>query len=192
MARHFTKFRHWKQRFDLNAEFIYRRRLLVGEKMKKHTVIKDCCPQQVEERVGVYVEQGDTVDKEFWGKHRLRRLWDSNAIELKDWKDPVLAQRKVGPQEASPLGDSQNTTTPPPDVQFIGCGWYGVTYEGKTYRVQGKEAAEEKAASLLDPSNTEPEVEHLGGGWAVVRHEGNETKVQGKAALEELLEKLKG
>jgi hypothetical protein len=71
-----TKQRHWKQQWDPNAKFIYRRRLKLQRKEPPHEVF--------------YVDQFEDVDIAFWGISRVRRLWEQQAIELKHFKAPTF------------------------------------------------------------------------------------------------------
>lgn len=61
--------RHWRQHFDGNADFIYRRPMKIDTENGPKTVYP-----------------GEMVDKDQWGGAKLRRLWESNYIELADFR----------------------------------------------------------------------------------------------------------
>lgn len=92
-----TYLRHWRQRFDPNAEFVYTKRMTLSvPKTKKDgkPVTRHDGSVVVEVKT---VHRGDSVDKRLWGgAHRLRLLWDSKHIMLRDWIDPAAV---VSPSE---------------------------------------------------------------------------------------------
>lgn len=75
MRKIIRKLRHWKQRFDKNAEFIFRRRLVWGGK--------------------TYVP-GDPIPKALaQSPTKLRRFWESSTVELTLFEDPDVADGQV-------------------------------------------------------------------------------------------------
>ena len=62
MRKQVRKLRHWKQRFNKNAEFIFRRPVMYGNKIHK---------------------PGDPIPPELTDNPtKLRRFWESQTIEL--------------------------------------------------------------------------------------------------------------
>jgi len=65
------KLRHWKQRFNKNARFVWRRPTTFG---------------------GEAYQPGDPIPPELESnKTKLRRFWESSAIELAEFEDPNVA-----------------------------------------------------------------------------------------------------
>jgi hypothetical protein len=74
--RRIRTLRHWKQRFDKNAKFIWRK-TLTWEGVP--TVLGELIPVSMEEN-----------------KNKLRRFWEAGAIELAEFEAPdVLTGRKA-------------------------------------------------------------------------------------------------
>ena len=97
-----SKSRHWKQKWNPNAEFVYRRSLKIGDGRGNYRTV--CV--------------GDDVDKELWGLAKLKRLWESGAIEIKGWKapePPVTESREetklTGPREETPENEVSTLPT---------------------------------------------------------------------------------
>ncbi|RLE25525.1 MAG: hypothetical protein DRJ50_02795 [Actinobacteria bacterium] len=65
-------FRHHKQRFDPEADFVWRKRRLLGG--------------------GVYSAPGDPVDKAVFNASKIRMLWKTSDIELAD--APTTSKRR--------------------------------------------------------------------------------------------------
>lgn len=61
-----AKIRHWKQHFSPDHEFVYRRRLNLGN--------------------GAFSAPGMDVDKATVSASKLRSLWRAGFIEIKDWR----------------------------------------------------------------------------------------------------------
>ena len=65
------KLRHWKQRYDKNARFVWRRPTMFGRRA---------------------YEPGDLIPPELEAnKTKLRRFWESGRIELAEFEDPNVA-----------------------------------------------------------------------------------------------------
>jgi len=65
--------RHWKQRWDPNAELVFVRRMRVGTKAKP------------------YAQPGDKVTKALRdriGPHRLRRWFETGVLDIANWEAP--------------------------------------------------------------------------------------------------------
>lgn len=80
MRKKVRKLRHWKQRFDRNAEFIWRRRLTYA---------------------GRAYGPGDPIPADLSEKKtKLRRLWESGTIELAQFEDPDVLTGLTASEEA--------------------------------------------------------------------------------------------
>jgi hypothetical protein len=78
------KLRHWKQQFNENAVFVWR----------KNTIW-----------IGNPVKAGDVIPEElFRNKGKLKRFWDAKYIELAEFSDPDVLTG------ASPPSDTQQRT----------------------------------------------------------------------------------
>jgi hypothetical protein len=69
-----SKMRHWRQRWDPEAELVFLRRLRMGDDPERPFVLP-----------------GDPVTSEIrtkLGTHRLRRWWDAGAVGLANWQSP--------------------------------------------------------------------------------------------------------
>lgn len=126
-ARRISKVRHWKQRWDPEAELVWRRRARVG--------------------AGT-VRPGDPVDKTGLRLSRLLRLWNVGAIELRDFDPKAPAPRRG---RAARL--RARATAPPVaagSIRLVGGGWYEIALDGDPAprRIRGREAMEE-AAGLM-------------------------------------------
>lgn len=76
----FKKLRHWKQRFDKNAKFVWRRSLKFG---------------------GEYTKIGSQIPKSLLIKPtKLRRFWEAGVIELRDFEAPKVSTGKVAAKNA--------------------------------------------------------------------------------------------
>lgn len=66
--RKVRKLRHWKQQYDKNAKFVWRKSILYGNG---------------------YTKIGGPISKElFENKHRLRNFWEAGVIELALFEEP--------------------------------------------------------------------------------------------------------
>jgi hypothetical protein len=75
MRKQVRKLRHWKQRFDKNAEFIWRRPTSYANKQYK---------------------PGDLIPDELKSNPtKLRRFWESTRIELAEFEDPNVLTGQV-------------------------------------------------------------------------------------------------
>ena len=69
------KLRHWKQRYDPNAAFVFRRRVVWN---------------------GATHEPGDPIPEELAANRtKLRRFWESGWIELAEFEAPDVATGQV-------------------------------------------------------------------------------------------------
>lgn len=74
-VRKVRKLRHWKQRYDKNAKFIWRKNILWN---------------------GKPVVSGTSIPKELEAAPaKLRRFWESHIIELAEFEDPDVLTGRV-------------------------------------------------------------------------------------------------
>lgn len=103
------RLRHWKQRFNKNAKFIFRRRLIFA---------------------GVEYQPGDPIPKQLEGNPtKVRRFWESNTIELAEFEAPDVQTGRV-PENKLPDGVT---------VEKKGGGWYWLHVgDAETIKVRGQ------------------------------------------------------
>jgi len=135
--RQIRKVRHWKQRFDPEAEFIWRRAARVP---------------------GGSAAPGDRVEKSAFPLRRLRKLWDAEWIELAEWEAPDMRRRRLA-AEARDGAEARGDVPPAGDVvvEYVGGSWYEVRVAGAeaSERVRGRKAL----AAKLRPLGLEPPTE---------------------------------
>lgn len=84
------KLRHWKQRFDKDAAFVWRKSILYGKG---------------------YTKIGGKIPKELAAdRNRLRRFWESGVIELKEFKEPQDILRPTKVDDVTPEGQEGDVT----------------------------------------------------------------------------------
>ena len=79
------RIRHWKQRYDPDAKFVFLKRMRLGLDPKKPNVVP-----------GDPVPSGDIR----LGRGRLKRWWDAGIIGRADWVDPDDAKREKRSEQA--------------------------------------------------------------------------------------------
>ena len=158
------KLRHWKQRWDPNAEFIFRRRTRYS---------------------GEVFEAGDLIPETLANNRaKLRRFWEAKRIELAEFEAPNVQTGQRTTEERiehikdvfSPAGIQEPPTPaaqvpepsteagpgpepetepetppqePPPTVESLGAGWYLITLpNGSTEKVRGQDALDRYLADL--------------------------------------------
>ena len=124
MRKPIRKLRHWKQRYNPNASFIWRRKVTWNG--------KPCIP-------GGSIPDGLAADKS-----KLRRLWESQWIELAEFEAPNVQTGQVetngGTGTALPAGVV---------VEGIGGPWHIVRLpDGTETKVRGKEALRDLLSRL--------------------------------------------
>lgn len=143
--------RHWKQRFDPKARFVWRKDTDWGE---QHFGAGTVIPDEIIEEMG---------------RAKLRRFWESHFIELAEFDEPDVMTGIVPPstEVEVPIEPSATVEIPVegadgasstdrelPDgvtVENSGGGWYTVTIDGgEPERVRGHDALE----ALLDGLET--------------------------------------
>jgi hypothetical protein len=73
--RRIRKLRHWKQRFDKNARFVWSKSTTYGNKRYR---------------------PGDDIPEDLAEKHtKLRRFWESHRIELAEFDEPNVLTGQV-------------------------------------------------------------------------------------------------
>ena len=113
MHKQIRKLRHWKQRFNRNAEFIFRRRVNWGTKI---------------------YEPGDLIPKELQDNPtKLRRFWESHTVELAEFDVPNVATGQV--EDVQP---PKGVT-----VDEVGKGFLVTDTDGTEHRVNGRGALNE-------------------------------------------------
>lgn len=113
--RRIRKLRHWKQQFDKDARFVWRRETLFA---------------------GTIYEAGTVIPDDLIPKAKLRRFWEAGRIELYKFEDPDVATgaRKDADDE---LVIPEGVT-----VEKAKGSWFLVKIVGdeKDYKVNGKKA----------------------------------------------------
>lgn len=111
--RRFGARRHYKQRWDPNAEFVWRRRCLLRSELEEP-----------------YTAPGDRVDKNQLASGKLRMLWNAGYIELADWTPPEDRRHATPKRARAVLHDD-------------GGGWYTLEVAGqRAERIRGRKAME--------------------------------------------------
>jgi hypothetical protein len=142
MAARPRRLRHWKQQFDPNAQFIWRRSTLFN------------CVQ---------FEAGDVLPDDVilkMGVNKLRRLWQSSRIELHEFDAPQTSHPlPSGAAPERPSGDSQPLAAPAGtiplegdterdiSIKHVGGPWFIVTIDGTAHKVRGRAKAAELVGS---------------------------------------------
>lgn len=123
--RKVRKLRHWKQRFNPNARFMWRRFTLFD---------------------GIGYDAGTEVPEGLLGRTKARRFWESNRIELWEFEDPNVATGLVD-RKGDELVLPEGVTV----TQGKG-SWYLVKIVGdeKDYKLNGKKNLAEFIAEIAD------------------------------------------
>ena len=120
MRKSLRKLRHWKQRYNPHAAFIWRRRV--------NWQGKPCTPGEV------------IPDELAANKAKLRRFWESQWIELAQFDAPDVQTGQMETNGALPDGVT---------VEKMGGSWYVVRLpDGTEKKVQGKRAVEDLLSQL--------------------------------------------
>lgn len=152
-----SRIRHWKQRFDPSADFVFTKRRHLG-----------LDPENP------WVNPGDPVPKEQLGVHRLKTWWRARYIALADWVSPnernrvggvapkvETVGRENGPEVFVPLDPKARLIILPAGITSRGRGWYAVELgEGKVKKVRhlDKAKAALAARSFIVSAEDGPEV----------------------------------
>ncbi len=117
--------RHWKQRFDKNAAFIFRRPLQYGPKR---------------------YQPGDPIPTELEDNPtKLRRFWESKVIELAEFEDPDVVTGRVIP-DTLPEGVT---------VERGKGSWYLVVTPFDEHKVNGQKKLHKLLAELQEAQDKE-------------------------------------
>lgn len=124
--RKVRKLRHWKQRFNPNARFMWRRNTTFD---------------------ATVFEAGTEVPEGLLSRVKIRRFWESKRIELWEFEDPNVATGKIdgkGDELVLPEGVS---------VEKGKGSWYLIKIVGdeKDYKVNGKKKLAEFIATIPEP-----------------------------------------
>ena len=142
MAARPRRLRHWKQQFDPNAQFIWRRATTFN---------------------GVECAAGDILTEDVilgMGVNKLRRLWQASRIELHQFEAPPTSHPlPSGAAAAPPSGDPRPLVAPPGtapseggtgrdiSIKHVGGPWFIVTIDGTNHKVRGRAKAAELVGS---------------------------------------------
>jgi hypothetical protein len=142
MTSRSRRLRHWKQQFDPDSKFIWRRATLFN---------------------GVPYEAGDVLPEDViqkMGVNKLRRLWQSSRIELHGFDAPPTAHpRPAGAALEQPSGEADPMAAPPGtmpsegdterdiSIKHVGGPWFIVTIDGVDHKVRGRAKAAELVGS---------------------------------------------
>ena len=119
MARRILrKVRHWKQRFDPNVKFIFRRGMTFAG--KKH-------------------QRGDYVPKKLLtNRLKLENFWEAEVIELAEFAVPGRPISLLGVEAVLALPMPEGVS-----LKHIGNHWYEITVpDGEPVRKQGKKGVD--------------------------------------------------
>lgn len=126
------KLRHWKQQFDKNAAFIWRRRMLYR---------------------GTITVPGTPIP-EFLANNRtkLRRFWESQVIELAEFDAPNVATGVVAEKRTYQTGDILSFEDLPDDVVIEkGKGsWFAITRGTNVFKVNGQANLDQAVEELRE------------------------------------------
>ena len=119
------KLRHWRQRFDPKATFVFRRRTKWS---------------------GEWMEPGDPVPMDGLSVAKLRSMWEAKRIELAEIEEPAEAQE---PPQAAHQSAHAPVPSPLPDFVEKRGSWFAVAMpDGSEQRVQGRAALDELLAEI--------------------------------------------
>ena len=147
MAQKVRTLRHWKQRYNKNAKFIFRRPIVFG---------------------GVDYKAGDPIPKELENNPaKVRRFWESQAIELAEFEAPNVATGQPEPEENTVEIEGLPEGIV---VRKTGGPWFEVTdLDGDVHKVKGNKALEELVQTLCElyaePESVNPESEPKSDDW---------------------------
>lgn len=116
MARRIRPLRHWKQRFNPNARFIFRK--------------------QTRWDGSTTFQPGDEVPPGLLPPHKLRRFWEAGRVELAEFDEPRdvstgFNHAEDNPERAQALGETSVTS--------LGGNWYLIkAADGREFKERGK------------------------------------------------------
>lgn len=131
------RLRHWKQRFNQNAEFVWRKQMTFG---------------------GETVKPGQPIPQELKDNPvKLRRFWESRAIELAEFDEPNVATGVA----AEPVEVEEVEGLPGVTLERKGRCTVVTTARGEKIKVDGKK----KLNALLSDLRTEADDEEEDTKW---------------------------
>jgi len=144
-SRPITKIRHWKEQFDPNGSFVWRR------------------PTKIQ---GGMTRIGDPLDAALvkaLGPARLKRLWKVGMIADANFEAPNVATGRVtesesGPEPVKVTSGPQNEIPEGVTVEGAG-GWYTVTDGDSSARVRGKEQLEQLLQTIRETRAAQAEAD---------------------------------
>lgn len=125
MAQKIRVLRHWKQRFDPNAAFVFRK-----------TTVWDG---------RTTFQAGDLVPEGLLPAHRLRRFWEAGRIELAEFDEPLRVDTGFNHAEDNP---ERAALLREVSVVSLGGNWYLVSYGDDDYKERGKEALDARLDAI--------------------------------------------
>lgn len=133
------KLRHWKQQFDKNAAFVWRRRMLYRGTL---TVLGDPIPEFLASN-----------------KTKLRRFWESQVIELAEFDAPNVATGVVDQKRIYQTGDILSFEGLPDDVVIEkGNGsWFAITRGTNVFKVNGQANLDKAVEELREDAKVAAE-----------------------------------
>lgn len=189
--------RHWKQKWDPNADLVFAKRLKLGLDPENPWVEPGDPVPKCRRHKARIVENERRVksDGQYLGIHRLYMWFRAGIVELADFEYVDVAAHKARGVELA------NTEPIPPEP--IPPGGYPPVEPGnihpgvrKPKRLKEETVAPEpqdKERLETSPFPPKPTIEHKGAGWYVITTPGGKScKVRGKAKVEAKLAELAG
>lgn len=138
------KLRHWKQRFDKNAAFIWRRRMLYRGTL---TIPGTPIPELLANN-----------------RTKLRRFWESKVIELAEFDAPNVATGVVDEKPIYQVGDIISFEGLANDVVIEkGKGsWFVITRGTDVFKVNGQANLDEAVEELREDAKLAAKSGHNG------------------------------
>ena len=170
------RLRHWKQRWDPNARFIFRRRTLYS---------------------GEVFEAGDIIPETLANNRaKLRRFWEAKRIELAEFEAPNVQTGQRTTEER--IEHIRKVFSPPgsqdqPPAQVPEAAPEAAPETPPETAPKPEPAPAPEAAPETPPQESPPTVDELGAGWYLVTlPNGSTEKVRGKDALKKYVADLNG
>lgn len=125
------KLRHWKQRWNKNAAFVWRRKIMYA---------------------GELTEPGSPIPEALAkAPTKLRRFWESHTIELAEFEAPDVATGQVEGKKPEPAGDDEVAIDPPIEGVKVTRGkgsWFIIDTGEDQVKVNGQAKLDELLAEL--------------------------------------------
>ncbi len=139
MRKQVRKLRHWKQRWDRNADFVWSRRTIYA---------------------GVTYTPGDPIPDDLAARPtKLRRFWESKRIELAEFEAPNVATGQAEPEpDADALDPPEGVTVTPGNGS-----WFTVGTADGDVNVNGRRALERLLGELRVEADEADDTDPMGG-----------------------------